>query len=107
MARSNSGSALVAAAQLTTDARQIKHVSADNGAGGVAGFVQLFNSVTQPVNGAVPDAERALAATPASAVFNFEMQGERFGKGLWACLSTTAGQLTLGAATAWFECEYY
>lgn len=104
MARSNSG-ALVNLIQLTSDPRQIKRVSADNS--GLVGYVQLFNSVIAPVNGAVPESEKAIAAGPSNATFDFNQAGERFTKGLWVALSTTPAVLTLGAATCWFESEYY
>jgi hypothetical protein len=105
MARSNTGATPVNLFQLTVDPRNVKRVSADNS--GVAGYVQLFNSVAAPVNGAVPESEKAIAAGPSNATFDFNESGERYTRGLWAALSTTPNVLTLGGATCWFEAEYY
>lgn len=108
MARSNSG-ALVKGFQLIpfadATAHNVKKVGCDN-TGGSAAFLMVFESAAQPAEGAVPDFEKAVAASSAVEI-DFNQQGERFSKGLYVVLSSTPAVLTTVATSiGWFQATY-
>ncbi len=110
MARANSG-ALVKGFLFFMDqpgeARMVKKVSVDNTGAGAAGFLMLFDSATVPAESSVPDFEKAVAAAPSTTELDFQQQGERFAKGLYAVLSSTPAVLTtIASPLGWFQVTY-
>lgn len=108
MARSNSG-ALVKGFQLIPfadgTAHMVKKVGCDN-TGVAAAFLMIFDSAITPAEGSAPDFEKAVAAS-SSVELDFNQQGERFSKGLYAVLSSTAAVLaTVATNVGWFQTTY-
>jgi hypothetical protein len=108
MPRSNSG-ALAKGFQLIpfadATAHMVKKVGCDN-TGVAAAFLMLFDSATTPAESSVPDFEKAVAAS-SSVEIDFNQQGERFSKGLYAVLSSTSATLTtVATAVGWFQTTY-
>lgn len=71
---------------------------------GSAQYIMVFDSNTQPGNGAVPKRIKKVAATD-----TFEVdfgRGVRVENGIWVCNSTTAPTLTLGAADCLFHATH-
>lgn len=68
-------------------------------------FLQIFDSATAPVNGAVPDFSFPIAANAPFSV-DFGMFGMFCGRGIRVAISTTGPTLTLGAADSFFAVRY-
>lgn len=70
-----------------------------------AQFIQLFDSVTLPADGAVPTATFSIATVNHLAV-SWIFPGRFFNQGLWICNSTTQNSKTIGAANCLFDVQY-
>lgn len=104
MARNNSGNAAVKSAVLCSSKATVRVVGAENNSASPV-WLHVFDAVSLPANGTVPDFSRILAAN-SSGELSFG-DGEYFQNGLVAALSSTAYQLTLiGAAAAWFHVSF-
>jgi hypothetical protein len=80
------------------------------GIGGVntkaaAQFVQVFDSLTLPADGAVPAFVMTVAASSNISVFWGDV-GRFFQAGIFVCNSSTAATKTIGSADCFFDCQY-
>lgn len=67
-------------------------------------YIQLFDAVSAPADGAVP-----MMILPCAGNWAFdsgELRGKRFSTGIYACISTTAATKTIGSTDAQFNAEY-
>jgi hypothetical protein len=72
---------------------------------GAGQFIQVFDAVDLPANGAIPLLSIDIATVTAKGVY-FGMVGRWFYRGIWLCNSTTQGSKTLGAANCLFDAQY-
>lgn len=64
-------------------------------------YIQIFDAVALPPNGAIPKLVTIAPAGPSSFAFTIPTRGIEFLNGIVVAISTTGPTLTLGAAEMW------
>lgn len=70
-----------------------------------AQFIQLFDSVSLPANGAIPTAILLVSAS-SNFAFDWGRYGRKFDAGIFICNSSTGPTLTIGSADCWFDAQF-